>query len=74
MFCESLVRQTATPFGIVLVTFDLTMSSTFGVLMKGTFYDSLFEVKIVAFAQFRTTGQRRFLQKSAVTKPRHPEY
>ena len=33
MFCESLLRQAATPFGIVLETFDLTVRSTFSVLM-----------------------------------------
>ena len=33
IFCESLLRQAATPFCIVPVTFDLTVVSTFSVLM-----------------------------------------
>ena len=33
IFCESLITQAATPFGIVPVTFDLTVPPTFSVLM-----------------------------------------
>ena len=40
IFCKSLLRQAATPFGIVPVTFDLTVPSTFSVLMWGIFYDN----------------------------------
>ena len=40
IFCESLLKQAATPFGIAPVTFDLTVPFTFSVLMWGIFYDN----------------------------------
>ena len=46
IFCESLLRQAAKPFGIILVTFHLTVPSTFSVLMRGIFYEKVSEAKL----------------------------
>ena len=61
-FYESLLRQAATPFGI-LVTLDLAVPFTFSVLMCEIFCDNVFEAKLSLSPRsnfFQTTRQRSF--------------
>ena len=63
MFCKSLLWQAPTPLGIVPVTLDLTMGSTFSILMWGIVYDNVSEAKLWLSPRsniLRTTRWRSF--------------